>query len=320
MLSNSQSNLLYLGIDGGGTKTAAWLGRSSHGELHVVGRGVGGAGNLRAIGFTAAMQNIDQAIAAAFNAAGLPRQTVHGVCMCLAGAGRPAEQAQVRLWAGERQIADESIIVGDAEVMLAATPSATRLGPYSGVALIAGTGSMAWGRGVDGRTARCGGWGYLLGDEGSGYALGSAGLRLACRTADGRESEFQLLQALLAATGCTDPRQLIDWTYASAAPRERIARLAGVVLDQVPGSAAVRLIVDSAARELSQMVRSVVRALDLECYTLAIAGGVLCHRPAYVQQVQQFLLEDRCAPSSTCLVEHPVLGALRIAHSRTAAR
>ncbi len=100
----------------------------------------------------------------------------------------------MREWAARTQLAATVDVIEDAALLLAAgTPDGW------GVAVVAGTGSMAFARAADGRTARAGGWGPLLGDEGSGYAIALAGLRAAARAADGRAPATPLTDRLLAA-------------------------------------------------------------------------------------------------------------------------
>src|SRR5438477_9802043 len=99
-------------------------------------------------------------VEAAFSDAKLPRTVAVAACFGLAGAGREIEQQRIVAWATEQKIARAIRVTGDAEPILAAASS-----DNSGVALICGTGSMAWGRNAAGKTARCGGWGYLIGDE-----------------------------------------------------------------------------------------------------------------------------------------------------------
>ena len=157
-----------LGIDGGGSKTAAWL---AFGPTQIVGRGRTGPGNPRAVGFDQALMNIDAAVEAAFQEAALARVPAESACLAVAGTGREADRARVLDWARQRSLAKRVEVVHDAEPLLAAgTPEGW------GIALISGTGSLAYGRSASGATARTGGWGYLIGDEGSGYALAIAGL------------------------------------------------------------------------------------------------------------------------------------------------
>ena len=110
---------LVIGVDGGGTKTVAWLAPLEDGG-DVLGRGQAGPGNPRAVGFETALANIDAAIDAAFAAAGLPRQTVTSACFGLAGAGRSSEQEHILAWAEQRGIAQRVRVTGDAEPILAA--------------------------------------------------------------------------------------------------------------------------------------------------------------------------------------------------------
>jgi len=98
-----------------------------------------------------------------------------------------------------------------------------------GVLLVVGTGSMAWGRDPSGREIRVGGWGGMLGDEGSGYWFGLGGLRAVARAADGRGPRTGLTETLLEALGLHDPPSLIPW--ASTATKGEIAALAPRVLE-----------------------------------------------------------------------------------------
>src|SRR5262245_30157826 len=134
---------LVIGVDGGGTKTVAWLAPlDDSSNTIVLGRGQAGPGNPRSAGFETAHANIHAAIAAAFASAKLPRTRVPYAVIALAGAGRGPEQSRVGTWARERQIATGICVTGDAHPILAAASPDNQ-----GVALICGTGSLAWGRG-----------------------------------------------------------------------------------------------------------------------------------------------------------------------------
>src|SRR5687768_9453320 len=171
-------NDLVLGVDGGGTKTAAWLAiaDADPGDDKPIGRGIAGPGNPRAVGFETALSNINAAIHEAFRTAQLPVRKVQAACLALAGADRPAERNRLEQWCTEQDLAGCLVLTNDADPLLAA---ASR--DNFGIALIAGTGSFAFGRDREGQTARCGGWGYLLGDEGSGYSIALTGLRAAAK-------------------------------------------------------------------------------------------------------------------------------------------
>jgi N-acetylglucosamine kinase-like BadF-type ATPase len=129
-----------IGVDGGGTKTVAWIAPLDDDMNSVVlGRGQSGPGNPRAVGFEVAQANIAAAIEAAFADAKLPSQTAATACFGLAGAGRAIEQQRIVAWGQQRGIARSVAVTGDAEPILAAASP-----DNCGIALICGTGSLAW--------------------------------------------------------------------------------------------------------------------------------------------------------------------------------
>ncbi len=175
----------------------------------VLGAGTAGASNYQAVGFAMATQALRSAIAEALRGAGLPPDApLSAACFGMAGIGRPEDRARFEAWAAEQGVARRCAFVSDAELVLAAgAPDGW------GVALIAGTGSFCWGRNVAGQTARVGGWGYLLGDEGSGYDLAVQALRLATQTADGRAGRTAILRAVLDHWGLEAPAGLVPLVY-----------------------------------------------------------------------------------------------------------
>ena len=304
---------LVIGVDGGGTKTVAWLAPMvDDGSGKMLGRGTAGPGNPRAVGFETAQANIDAAIAAAFADAGLAPTTVAAACFGLAGAGRAAEQQQIMAWALERGIAAKVKVTDDAEPMLAAASP-----DGCGIALIAGTGSLCLGRNSAGDTARCGGWGYLLGDEGSGYAIALAGLRAAMRAADGRGPPTDLLAAFQHKLGAASPQELVGKVYAPEMTRERLAALASVVFDLATTDEVAMRIVRGAVDDLASLVAAVAERLQLPAhrYTLALAGGALLNQLNYLDRVVYAALGrlHDAPPERWIVVTEPVRGAVTLA-------
>ncbi|MFO0867691.1 MAG: N-acetylmuramic acid 6-phosphate etherase, partial [Pirellulales bacterium] len=310
---------LFLGVDGGGTKTVAWLAvRGPQGEPQLVGRGKAGPSNPRAVGLPTATTNLQAAMQAAFHDAGREPTPVQVACLAIAGAGRPEEQAALREWALAQQVAREVLVTHDAEPVLAAgTPD------LWGIALIAGTGSLAWGRSPDGRTARCGGWGYLLGDEGSGYAVGAAALQAVLRAADGRGPSTLLTAPLLNHFQVERVEALVGAVYGAADFRSRIAAASRCVVAVArQGDEVARKIVAQATAELAETVAALARQLDFRpgSYPLAVAGGLLDVDPTLVTAVEAQLAQRGMAPQSLQQVPDPVAGAVRLAaqwHSQT---
>jgi N-acetylglucosamine kinase-like BadF-type ATPase len=297
---------LFLGIDGGGTKTVAWLGRVQQDRLAQIGASQAGPSNPRAVGFETAFQNIQQAITAAFEHARLTQRVVKNACLCLAGTGRMEEQETVVGWAKRAGLAQQVRLVSEAEAVLAAV-DVRASSDCAEVALICGTGSLAWGRGANHeRCVRSGGWGYLLGDEGSGFWLGQQVLQSACKVADGRAPEPAVLARVLTELQLQSADQLVGWCYEQPASRDRIASLAPLAFE-------IDDIVDRGATELAQMVAAVVKQLDASRYTLTMSGSVLMRQPKYRRLVEERLKQQSIEPLNLQLVEHPVAGALRLA-------
>lgn len=295
---------LVLGVDGGGTHTTALLATHA-GE--VIGRGTASGSNPRAVGFEAATAAIQSATAAAFAAANLPANTsLAAACLGIAGVGRLAHKAQMYAWAEAVHLAQHCLVVTDVEPLLAAgTPAGW------GVALISGTGSSCFARSPEGEMLQVGGWGYLLGDEGSGYDIAMRALRLATQTADGRAHARALLDAILAEWHLREPAQLIEHVYEGALGRPQIAALTRPILALVDAGDAYALqLINDAAADLARMADTAARRLNLSAPTLALAGGLFVASAT----LRERLATHSAVPwQSVTVVTDPVQGALILA-------
>ncbi|MEZ6133302.1 MAG: N-acetylmuramic acid 6-phosphate etherase [Pirellulaceae bacterium] len=312
---------LVLGVDGGGSKTVAWLGSVAEDELIILGRGQAGSGNLRSVGYESAFSSVDRAVAAAFADAGMPRSRVGSACLCLAGAGRVEEQQRVMQWAQSCNLARLCRVIGDSEAILAGaewpaqteTAAANLMGR---IALVCGTGSIAWGQAADGRTARSGGWGYMIDDLGSGFWLGQQLLQQAVQAADECRHDAPVLTAVLRAANCSSPSDLVEWAYAASSPRQQIAALSPLAFELANDCPAVAQTIEHGAESLARLVATVAEQMAKNPtvdsgYLLALAGGVLCQQPDYVDRILACLHQRACPPTSVCLVPNPVFGAVR---------
>ena len=285
-----------LGIDGGGSKTLALVAGAS-GE--VLGRGEAGPSNYQVIGLEAALSSLEAATEAALANAGRNRRDLGAACVGLAGVARPADHERLAAWAARSLPGVPITIANDAQLVMAAgTPHGW------GVALICGTGSIVMGRSPDGRTARAGGWGYLLGDEGSGYAIGLAALRAVMRAHDGRGPRTDLVHAVLARYDLDDPSALVARLYqrvASAARPAQIAALAELVdAASLAGDGVAHDILQEAGRELALAALAVVRRLELAGpVPCGLAGGVIVKgtalRAAFIEAAAALGCEARAA-------------------------
>jgi N-acetylglucosamine kinase-like BadF-type ATPase len=310
---------MLLGVDGGGTSTAAWLAEVG-GE--VLCRGASGPSNAKAVGLEAARRALDAAIRAAFDDAGLEPAPVDVACLGLAGFDRPEDRAVLAGWADEARVARRLVLVNDGDLVVAAgTPEGW------GVGVIAGTGSIAVGRTPDGRTARAGGWGHLIGDEGSAYVLVLDALRLVARRDDGREPRPSpsgtepglgtdpLTARLCGALGVARASQIVTALYAPDFTRARIASLAPEVLvacDESPEDAA-RLL-SPAGAALAEIVAAVARSLGWPSgpLPLAAAGSFLLRAEAVRRAMIDDLIARGYRPALTPVPE-PARGAIILA-------
>jgi N-acetylmuramic acid 6-phosphate etherase len=307
--SNGNEELI-LGIDGGGTRTVALLAARQPGSTwRLLGRGEAGPSNRQTVGTPMALAALEAATQAAFAAAGQKRHRVQAACLGLAGAGRATDHRILREWASRFELAQTVDIIEDAALLLAAgTPAGW------GLAVVAGTGSMAYGRCPDGRTARSGGWGPVLGDEGSGYAIALAGLRAVVRAADGRGPATNLTAALLTALELGHPEQLVGLVY-EGGNRAALAALAPTVLEIASrGDRVAEEIVTTAVTELASAVVATAKALRLgNTFPLALAGGLLIASASYRERFLTTLSGRGLTADPTTLVCEPAEGAVRLA-------
>jgi N-acetylglucosamine kinase-like BadF-type ATPase len=260
---------VYVGVDGGGTHTRAVVLDSAGTELA---RRSGPAGIVRPD------QPSDAADAVAALCRGVLRDAgavqAEGLCCGLAGAGRWQEREGVRVALHLAGVARVILVVGDAEAALA-----DAFGDAPGVLVIAGTGSIAWARAERdaagaGAVFRTGGWGQILGDEGSGYVIGLDALRRVTRAADGRDPPTFLTPALLAATECATAEDLIR--FAASASKADIAALAPAVLQCAQdGDAAAAAVRAAAVEALAELAASAAGRARLVHPRIGFAGGLI---------------------------------------------
>lgn len=294
-----------VGVDGGGTHTRAIV-LDADGE--VVGRADGKAAIADARHPDRAAEAVAETCRAAAADAGL-RVPVSALWAGLSGAGREAARSAVELELKRRGVA-EAVRVGTD--VAAAFHDAFGHGP--GILLIAGTGSIAWGRAEDGREGRVGGWGQHIGDEGSAYAVGLDALRRITRQADGRAPRTRLQVAVLDALGFTGADDLVYW--AAGATKAQVAALAPVVAAVARvGDGVASEILEQAVSDLEGHVRAILENLGpwSEAPGVALGGGLLGPgRPLRAP------LEEALARHRLTVLERPLdpaAGAARLALS-----
>jgi N-acetylglucosamine kinase-like BadF-type ATPase len=294
-----------LGIDVGGTSTVCLLGD----ELgRIVAQTFGPGANLQAageLGLERVLRRvIDETLA---QADGAPT----AVCLGIAGVDRPDDAAVVRGIMNRLPFQARVLVVNDALIALrAAVPT----GP--GIVIVAGTGSIAYGCGRDGYAARSGGWGHVLGDEGSGYWMGRLALRAIVREADGRGPATTLTGRVLAHFGVRRPEDLLYTVYHEDFEPAAIAALAtDVQQSRDEGDPIATAILSRGAGELVAAARSVTTKLDLtnDEFAFVLSGGMFTAVPWLREEVRRLL--PAIAPRSRVvdLQVEPAIGAVQLA-------
>lgn len=292
---------ILIGADVGGSKTA--VGVSEDAEVVVRVDGPGAA--VRPGRALASAGTIAEVVRRAL--AGIGRLTGDVLLVGAAGAGRDPERSELAKALRGEKLAEHVVVTTDIELALA---GAFEKGP--GIVVSAGTGSIAVGRGAEGAHRRIGGYGWQMGDEGSGYAIGRAALGAVSRAHDGRSPRTALTDRVLSATRSPDFDSLVRWS-ASASPSE-LAGLAPHVLDvAAQGDPLAQGIADYAARELSQLAICLLPMLEAEPpLGVALTGGLLAEDRPLRRSVLARLGEDAGLRPLDTPVD-AVMGALRLA-------
>lgn len=291
-----------LGIDGGGTKTACVL-LTSDGQ--TIASSESHASNYHAVGAEVAQANIrlaiEQTLAQAMIAQALCDPTdlkICGIGLGLAGVASQEDVAVVRGWVAEYiaeaiggcrwsfHEGDHARVYIDHDCAIALTGGVAQIDQLqpnqtiaeTGIAAIAGTGSIVFGRNATGQTARVGGWGYLLGDEGSGYDLARRGLQAALYAADGRGERTALLAEFQQHFHARSPRDLAMTVYRHRLPVRDLAALSAIV-DRVAvaGDDVACNIIEQGASEMAIAIRTCARQLEFAIHQpveIVTIGGV----------------------------------------------
>jgi N-acetylglucosamine kinase-like BadF-type ATPase len=297
----------YLGIDGGGTKTTCAVGD----EARLIAAATGGPSTIVRVGKAQARESLHRAVQQACAASGITPHQVVRTCIGGSGAARPELAAIVRGILAE--ILPTPIdVVGDMEIALQAA-----FDDAPGVIVIAGTGSIAYGRDKMGKTLRAGGWGFEIGDEGSAHWIGRAAvgavLRASDRDGDDKVASSALAKGLFKAWGVSSLSDLAR--AANSVPGPDFAALFRAVVASEDELA--RKVLGQAGRELADVAEVVIRRLfcedDQGSVPVAMIGGVFRHaalvREAFYNELQTVAPDARVMPQ----VIEPVEGALRMA-------
>jgi glucosamine kinase len=297
--------MFVLGIDAGGTKTVCLVADE---QGHVLGSARGPGANLATLGELEVEKVLHEVMEQAMvGQSGAPAV----ICLGIAGVDRAEDAAIIR--SIMRRIGNKApvLVVNDALIALEAGA-----GDGPGIVLIAGTGSICYGRNDRGHAARAGGWGYILADEGSGWWMGQRAIQAVMRQADGRGPATSLTPRVLAYFGVTDPALVVHEVYYHDPRRRLIAGLGPAVQASVDeGDPVAREIVADAAGELALAARSVAEKLEMRGvqFPLVLSGGAFRVVTSLLADLTSRVAEVVPRGQPRLLDVEPAMGAVRLA-------
>jgi N-acetylglucosamine kinase-like BadF-type ATPase len=296
---------IFVGVDAGGSRTIAALARGNE----IVRTVTTGAANPNLIGVDAAASSIDRCVMLV-----LEGESPSAIGIGVAGAGNERVAADLRASLSRRFPSARIALCHDARIALRAA-----LPEGDGLVLIAGTGSIAYAE-IGAQTFRAGGYGYLLGDKGSGYAIGAAALRHLFAAMEIGSAQNAMLAELAAHLGANDRSGALARIYQSSTPVADIAACAPLVLRHADGGDELSTgIVQRAAQGLFELIARVTIRSPKRALPVVLSGGLLRQRNALTQRLEQCIagapLDVRVLASRV----EPYIGALSEARRLMAA-
>ena len=299
--------MYIIGIDGGGTKTIGILATATGQHLA---QAQSGPANYHVVGEAKTQTVLKGIVAELSEKAGVPSRSSVRFCLGMAGLGRPVDREVIGKICDELGICQNRILTHDAHIALVGGTE-----KQEGVIVISGTGAIVYGINANGREARASGWGYLLGDEGSGYDIAIKGLQAVARAADGRGNRTELTDRILNKLELNEPSELIHWAH--AASRDTIAQLAEVVFDTAKTTDTVAdRIIDKAADELGCAAVSVIKQLTFtEPFDIVLSGGNLIHQTMFADKLCHRFARIQPEASVHLPKHEPAYGAVLLAQA-----
>lgn len=294
-----------LGIDAGGTKTVCLL-SDVHGTVLSEARGPGA--NLHAAGELDVEKVLHDVMERAIGSRAVEPASI---CVGMAGVDRDDEWRTVAAIMRRIRRTSRVLVVNDALIALVAAA-----GDAPGIVIVAGTGSITYGRNRAGQAARAGGWGHLIGDEGSGFWIGREAIMAVVRAADGRGPATRLTEEILTHFNVSDVSGLPYLIYDLKLAGQRIAALGPLVQRaSEKGDAMARRILERAADELVLGARSVAFRLEMrgDPFLCVLAGGAFKAVPWLVGELSRRLQEVAPRAEMRVLQHEPAVGAVRLA-------
>ena len=290
-MNDSNSRTFAIGIDGGGTSTKLLLARIDGQDILTLGQQQSGPTNAIGQSTVEVQAELTRGIAALCEKFDVAPDSIGWIGMGMAGVGSPTIRRTWMEWLHTEYPLARSWLGTDLELVLGPPGNTNSTDTDHGVlGLISGTGSIAAIRFADGKTQRAGGWGPLLGDEGSGYWIGLEALRRCCKAFDRGQVDCRLGNEMLSELGIESWRELPR--SLATAPREMIAGLSRRVHDAASrGESLASDVVNDAAEELVALTLVLLEQAKNLSFEVRLAGGTLVHgselRRCYIEKLKK---------------------------------
>ncbi|MEZ5346996.1 MAG: BadF/BadG/BcrA/BcrD ATPase family protein [Pyrinomonadaceae bacterium] len=300
------SHDLYLGVDGGGTKTHAVLLNS---KKEIVSEGFSGPSNPLRVGIETAVSNIQSAVISACDAAGKNQSDIVCASIGLAGVRRSDLREQIRQRVNQRLGFKSVTVVTDAEIAL----YGTTLGK-AGLVIISGTGSICLGKDGKGNTATAGGWGPTAGDEGGGVTIAKQALQAIAKALDGRGRATKLNEVAAEYFRASTPEDLIVAIYSPQMDNRKIAGFARYVIETAKENDEIAVeIIAIAGHELGLAASAVIKKLKMQRRSVPIGtvgsifkAGELLTTPlidtVHICAPKAYLVEPELPPANAAAI------------------
>lgn len=279
-------NQYVIGVDGGGTKTELiLLDRSAN----VIGKAKCGNTNYQVVGGKNLKEELLNGFSVLINSTNFSTHKIDHIFLGLAGAGRESDQKEITAHFNDTEYAGKISVGSDAIVALAGA-----FGMTPGIIIISGTGAICFGKNNEGKIARSGGWGYLLGDEGSGYFIGREAIIAALKDFDGRGEKTKLRLVIEQQFHLSSIDQIIPQIYQNKIDRVAIADLAPIVFDlATKGEFIAEEIIRQTGRELGLLAKAVAQRLHFENDEIKVAliGSIFKQKDMLINGISKELYE-----------------------------
>lgn len=279
-------NRYVIGVDGGGTKTEFVIIDYSG---NVIGRAKGDSTNYQAVGGKKLKEELVKGFNSIMNTTNVASNKIEHIFLGLAGAGRESDRKEITALFGDTEFDKKITVDSDAMVALAGA-----FGTSPGIIIISGTGAICFGKNSEGRIFRAGGWGYLLGDEGSGHFIGREAIIAALKDLDGRGEKTKLRDRIENHFNLKSIDQIIPHIYQNRIDRVAIADLAPIVFELTnQGDSVAEEIIRRAGKELGILAKAVAQQLNFESDEIKVAliGSIFKQKDMLINEISKELYE-----------------------------